>query len=253
MARRKIVKIDESRCDGCGRCIVDCPEGALRIVDGKARLVRESFCDGLGACIGVCPQGAITIEDREAAAFDEAAVQAEMQAAGRAPAPHPPAAAGCPGMQMHVLQPAAAGGPPAPPPPGAAASDLSHWPVQLALVPPTAPFLRGADLLLAADCVPVAVPDFHRRFLRGRKVVLGCPKLDDRAAYAAKLRAIIEQAELRSLTVVTMEVPCCAGLNHIARVAIQQSGRNLPATEITVSRTGQVLAEKPCSTPSGPS
>ena len=245
MPLRQIIRIDEQKCDGCGKCIVDCPEGALKLIDGKARLVRENFCDGLGACIGVCPYGAITFEQREAPAFDEAAVKQEMASAPQIQ-PHglgPPAAPQCPGLQlldMPLHAPPASSGTTA----EGTASELTHWPVQLALAPAGAPFLQNADLLLAADCAPLAVPDFHGRFLRARKVLLGCPKLDDRESYVRKLAAIIQQANLRSLTIVHMEVPCCTALGHIAQAAFALAGRSVPVNEITVNRAGQVVAER---------
>jgi Pyruvate/2-oxoacid:ferredoxin oxidoreductase delta subunit len=239
MAIRNIVKIDEQQCDGCGQCIVHCAEGALQIVDGRARLVSESYCDGLGACLAACPQGAITIEQRQAPSFDEAAVKRQQAAAAAAGPP----VAGCPGLQSSCLQlPQLQPAPSSASPSSGSASQLSHWPVQLALVRPDAPFLRGADLLLAADCAPLALADFHARLLRGRPVVMGCPKLDDRRAYVDKLRAIFQQAEIRSLTIVLMEVPCCGGLSYIARTALQQSGRSLPVSEITISIQGQIVA-----------
>lgn len=237
---RKIVKIDEEKCNGCGECIVNCPEGALQILDGKARLVKESYCDGLGACIGNCPLGAITIEEREADVFDEQAVQKHMaQAANPAPA-CPSGGGGCPGSAMRQMQPvvtedSASEG---------AGSQLSHWPVQLALVPPNAPFLQDADLLLVADCVPFAMADFHSRFLDGHAIVVGCPKLDNSGTYVQKLRAIFEQSSIRSLTIIHMEVPCCTGLCRIARAALEAVGRNIPVKEIVISIDGRVVVSQ---------
>jgi Pyruvate/2-oxoacid:ferredoxin oxidoreductase delta subunit len=247
MAQRKIIEIDESKCDGCGQCVSACAEGAIRIIEGKARLVSETYCDGLGACLGECPRGAITIAEREAPAFDPHAVAAHL-AAKKPPRPAVPHA--CPGMAVRSfsqsldvlpLRPVA----PAP------ASDklgtgtgLGHWPIQLHLVPASAPFLRGADLLLVADCVPFALPDFHQRFLRGKPVVIGCPKLDDTEFYVDKLAQILQAASLRSLTVVHMEVPCCTGLVRIARAALEATGKatEVPLEDVTISIRGQVLA-----------
>ncbi|MBM4093695.1 MAG: 4Fe-4S dicluster domain-containing protein [Planctomycetes bacterium] len=246
MPVRNLVKIDERKCDGCGLCIVDCPEGALAIIDGKARVVRESLCDGLGACLGACPQGAITIEQREAEAFDEQAVERHRaETAGRSgnhgalPIMNQPAAlAGCPGARTRQFQP---------PSPSAESvgcpSQLSHWPVQLALVPPNAPFLHQCDLLLAADCVPFAMADFHARFLRGRPVVVGCPKLDDTQAYVAKLHALLRQSSVNSLTVIHMEVPCCSGLCRIAWLASEGLERRIPIRDVTISLDGRVVSE----------
>jgi len=240
VAVRKIVRIDQQKCNGCGQCIVNCPEGALRIVDGKARLVKESYCDGLGACIGTCPLDAITIEAREAESFDAEAVKKHMAEARQRQRALPTAAFDCPGSAARETERASA--------PGAVSngslSQLGHWPVQLTLVPPNAPFLQNADLLLVADCVPFAMADFHERFLRGRSVVVGCPKLDDPESYRLKLASILEQSSVRSLTIIHMEVPCCRGLCHIVKTAMEALGRNLPVKEVTVSVDGRVLAEK---------
>ena len=250
MTVRNIVKIDLDKCDGCGDCIVNCPEGALRIVDGKARVVKESYCDGLGACIGVCPLDAITLERREADDFDEEAVQKHMAEANaeKQSATLPLIEGGCPGSAMRTFKSRApqAGGGQAPTGGASAAepSQLSHWPVQLTLVPPGAPFLRDADLLLVADCVPFAMAGFHGRILRGRPIVVGCPKLDDPQSYVTKLADIIEQASPQSLTVVHMEVPCCGGLCQIVRLAIEAGNRSLPVKQITVSVDGQIIAQE---------
>ena len=239
MAVRKIVKIDEDLCTGCGECIINCPEGALQIVDGKARVVKESYCDGLGACLGECPEGAITIEEREADAFDEEAVAAHMAAAKEEEAPLP---CGCPGSAMRQMTP---------PEPcceatcDAVASQLTHWPVQLRLVPPTAPFLKDADLLLVADCVPFSLADFHQRFLAGgHPVVVACPKLDNPEEHVQELKTILEQSSLHSLTIIHMEVPCCSGLCRILEKAIQEAGSKVTVTEVTISTDGKVIAEE---------
>ena len=239
MTVRKIVRIDDQKCDGCGQCIVDCPEGALEIVDGKARVVKESYCDGLGACVGACPLDAITIDQREAEAFDEVAVKKRMAEATSRQTAASASQRGCPGSaarQMNRLpggSPAATGAP----------SQLSHWPIQLTLVPPNAPFLKHADLLLVADCVPFAMADFHARFLRGRPVVVGCPKLDDPQSYVGKLGEILKQSCPRSLTILHVEVPCCTGLCSIAKTAMDASGQAVPVKEVTVGVDGGVIAE----------
>ena len=242
MAIRKIIKIDETKCDGCGLCIVDCPEGALKLVDGKARVVKDSYCDGLGACLGACPVDALTIEEREADDFDEEAVEQHLATSKPQPAAMPvlPGGGGCPGSAMRQMER---------PVPGDAVADeipsqLRHWPIQLTLVPPGAPFLQGADLLLAADCVPFALPDFHARFLQGRSVVVGCPKLDNPQAYVDKLTAIFQQSSLRSLTIVHMEVPCCTGLCQIAKLAKENARSDVPVKEITVSVDGRVIDQR---------
>lgn len=216
--KRKIVRIDEEKCNGCGLCVPSCAEGAIAIVDGKARLIGDRLCDGLGACLGECPRGAITIEEREAEEFEAAATGVHDHA-------------GCPGSRARTM----ARGTAAPGPAVVQAhSELGQWPVQLTLVSPGAPYFKGADLLVAADCVPFAMPDFHRRFLRGRAVAVGCPKLDDAEAYVEKLAEIIRRNDLARLTVVHMEVPCCFGLSRIVGAALAKSGRTVPVEEITV-------------------
>lgn len=254
---RKIVQIDESRCDGCGQCVPSCAEGAIAIVDGKARLVGDVLCDGLGACLGECPQGAITVVEREAAAFDEGAVRSHLasRAAPRAPAEPPargpggrprlsivasaPAAtasSGCPGSRSLTLaRPAALAGPTTP---GPRQSRLGQWPVQLHLVSPQAPYFRDADLLVAADCVPFAYAGFHEELLEGRAVVVGCPKLDDVSSYAGKLAAIVAEGRVQSVTVVRMEVPCCGGIARLAREAVAASGRDVPLRDVVIGVDG---------------
>lgn len=241
MAVRKIVRIDEEKCNGCGQCILDCPEGALRIIDGKARVVRESYCDGLGACLGVCPVDAITVEEREAEPFDEEAVKAQMAEAGKQQPGIPLLQSGCPGAAARPLQHAAEEDGAAP---AGSHSQLSHWPVQLSLVSPAAPFLHEADLLLVADCVPFAMADFHARLLRGRPIVVGCPKLDDAARYVEKLTDIIRQSSIRSLSIIHMEVPCCGGLCHIAKAALEACGQTVPVREVTVSVDGRLITQR---------
>jgi NAD-dependent dihydropyrimidine dehydrogenase PreA subunit len=246
MALRDLVRIDEELCDGCGECVPSCAEGAIAIVDGKARLLDEALCDGLGACLGHCPQGAITIVRADAVPFDEALAHG-VASRSVAPTPpfaaapaHGPAAGGCPGSR--ALEFAAAG----PAGDGAARpSALRHWPVQLHLISPAAPAYRGADMLLAADCVAYAAGDFHRDFLAGRALAIACPKLDaQQDAYVAKLAALIDGAAIRSLTVAVMEVPCCGGLVRLAQAAAAQAGRPVPLRVVVVSVQGQVLAEQ---------
>lgn len=229
---RKVLHIDEARCDGCGSCIPGCAEGALAIVDGKARLA-DVLCDGLGACVGDCSRGALSVVEREVAPFDAAAAPpGPGRAAAAPPAP-------CPGADPRsiprrgltvVADPAHA-------PPAAGA--LAHWPVQLHLVPAEAPFLRGADLLVAADCVPFACPSFHSALLAGRAVVVGCPKLDDLPAYAEKLTRILRRPDGPTrVTVARMEVPCCAALSATARRAAQASGREVAVREVVAGVDG---------------
>jgi len=237
--RRNVVEIDEAKCDGCGECIPSCAEGAIELVGGKARLVSDVLCDGLGACLGECPRGALHVVEREAVDFDERAVASRRSAAPPAPRARlavvadAAAPAPCPGAGARSL-PARR--------PGAAGSGLSHWPVQLELVDPRAPWLAGADLLVAADCVPFAYPEFHRDFLSGRRVVVGCPKLDDVGAYVRKLAEMFRIAAPRSVTVVKMEVPCCGGIAAATREALRLSGRAVPYAESTVGVQGSRLS-----------
>jgi Fe-S-cluster-containing hydrogenase component 2 len=250
MTSRKIVQIDEQKCDGCGLCAPSCAEGAIQIVDGKARLISDSYCDGLGACLGHCPQGAISIMEREAAPFDEEAATQHARAA-QSPPREATTARGCPGAALQslpILNPAGErkspgrNGREAAEPPR---SGLANWPVQLRLVPPQAPFLAGADLLLVADCAPVACGDFHRRFLDGRPVLIACPKLDDGEFYVQKLAEIFRTARPRSVTVLHMEVPCCTGLLRIAEAAASLAGADAPLQSVVLSIRGAVLDHRP--------
>ena len=230
---RKVVRIDESKCDGCGLCESACVEGAIRVIDGKARLVGDSLCDGLGACLGECPTGALTIEEREADGFVEP------------PAPHGhahPQGHACPGSAVRSVRPVGAPSPAAVS--GAqAATSLGHWPVQLMLVPPHAPFLSGADVLVCADCVPFAVADFHDRWLAGRAVLVGCPKLDDLDFYREKLRQVVALARPASFTVLRMEVPCCGGIARAVVAARDAEAPGLPVTLCTVGIGGEIRTE----------
>jgi Fe-S-cluster-containing hydrogenase component 2 len=233
---RKIIQIDDDKCNGCGTCIDSCAEGALALVDGKARLVKEKYCDGLAACLKECPRGALTIVSREAEDFDEEAVREHLEA-GKKPAPA--ASCACPGSAVRQFarteeKPSAAkeAGQP---------SRLTHWPVQLALVPPGAKFLEDTDLVLIAGCVPFAYPDLHRDFIAGNSVLVACPKLDDAQAHLDKLTAILRQSRIKGLTVVHMEVPCCSGLVYIARRAVAESGKDIPLKEITIGIKGEKL------------
>lgn len=236
MAMRKIVDIDAEKCNGCGLCVSACAEGAIQLVDGKARLVKDEYCDGLGACLGECPQGAITITEREASAFDVQAVMAQQTTPARTPtAPH----AGCPGAAMHHLpaHPAAA---PATDTPGA----LRQWPVQLHLVSPTAPYFRDADLLLAADCTAFACGDFHARLLAGHALAIACPKLDDVTGYVDKLAVMFREGGVRSITIVMMQVPCCRGLERLVTLAQQMAGTTLPVRRVIIGMEGHIAMEE---------
>ena len=220
---RNIIHIDEDKCNGCGLCVPACEEGALQIVDGKARLVKEIYCDGLGNCLGECPQGAITIEQREADPFDEEAVAEHLkeQAAEEA-TPSPSGggcSGGCPGSAIMDLMRGGDSRKSAPSNQESPDSALRQWPVQLHLVNPDAPYWQDADLLIAADCVPVAYAGFHSELLEGRRVIIACPKLDDTSSYAAKLAALFSRNTIKSVTVAHMEVPCCSGLGQIVQAA----------------------------------
>lgn len=279
MARRKIIKIDEAKCNGCGLCIPNCPEGALQIIDEKVRLISDLFCDGLGACIGHCPEGAITIEEREAQAYSEKKVMENVVKQGentikahlahlkdhgeegflkeaigflkdkgmKVPSfegihVHEHGAGGgrCPGSKMMDLgkdkKPAKKGkkGP-------NGESQLGQWPVQIKLVPPHAPYFKGADLLIAADCTPFAYADFHEDFLAGKILLIGCPKLDDAEFYTEKITQIFKENDIKSITCLHMEVPCCFGLVQIVETALENSGKKIPLEKVIISIKGERL------------
>ncbi len=273
MSKRKIIKIDEKKCNGCGLCMPNCPEGALQIIDKKARLISDLFCDGLGACIGHCPQGAITIEEREAQAYSERKVMENVVKQGsnviRAHLEHlgehgetkylqeaidflkenkievpqlkdtqKNLPCGCPGSKVvdfrkEKARESSSG--------ARQVSELGQWPIQLRLVPAFAPYLQNADLLIAADCVPFSYANFHADFLKGRTLLVGCPKFDDLDAYQEKISQIIEHNNLKSITYVHMEVPCCFGLIDVIREAIENSGKKVPFKEVTISISGEKL------------
>lgn len=242
--KRKIIRIDEEKCNGCGQCVPSCAEGAISIVDGKARLAAEKYCDGLGACLGECPQGALTIVEREADDFDEQAVEQHLENAKQPYASAEPLtmACGCPSAQIRSFpQGASCAEANKPRIQVSSVSALSHWPVQITLVPPAAPFLKGADLLVAADCTPIAYPDFHRDFLQGKSVMLGCPKFDDAEAYVRKFAEIFKTAGIKSVTVLTMEVPCCQGLPMIVKKGMAAAGVTVPMRHVVVSVQGEIL------------
>jgi Pyruvate/2-oxoacid:ferredoxin oxidoreductase delta subunit len=240
-AKRTIIEINEALCDGCGLCVPACAEGAIQIIDGKAKLVKDIFCDGLGACLGECPRGALAIIEREAEAFDESAVHEHLAALRKSPArPHLREQAGCPSMMIHFGAPAERkiskpGGPSVRTP-----SALAQWPVQIRLIPPSAPFLKKARLLVAADCVPVACGSFHEDFLDGRVVMLGCPKFDDVQLYLDRFTEIFRKNDIQDITVLDMEVPCCSALPRIVREALARSGKDIPLRELIVSIGGKV-------------
>jgi Pyruvate/2-oxoacid:ferredoxin oxidoreductase delta subunit len=241
---RKIIELDEERCDGCGQCVPACAEGAIQIIDGKARLVADKFCDGLGACLGECPNDALHVIEREAEEFDEEAVEEYLGSLGRheEAAAEPAMACGCPSTQVRSFE-AERGCPGAALSVGSGAGEsaLTHWPIQIRLIPPTAPFLKGADLLVLADCVGGAYAGLHRDLMKGRVVMMGCPKLDDAEAYIEKFAEVFRTARPRSVTIAMMEVPCCSGLAQIVRQAQKAAGSGIPVEEVVFSIRGEPL------------
>lgn len=278
---RKIITIDENKCTGCGMCIPNCPEGALQIIDGKVRLVSDLSCDGLGACLGHCPEGAITVEEREAAPYDERAVMKNIIKQGDSVIaahlkhlrdhneqeflaqaievlkeegidaaviektnPAIPSGGGCPGSRSFAFgndepeSPQAA-------PQGSTPSALRHWPIQMHLISPMASHYRGSDMVLAADCVAFSFGNFHHDFLEGKTLAIACPKLDQgKEIYVEKLRLLIDEAKINTLTVIIMEVPCCGGLLHLAKTAVEQAQRKVPVKMVKVSIEGAILQEE---------
>jgi Pyruvate/2-oxoacid:ferredoxin oxidoreductase delta subunit len=235
MAFRNIINIDEDKCNGCGQCIVDCVEAALQIVDGKARLVKEIYCDGLGACLGSCPTGALSVVQRESDPFDEEATHRHMEAVKTKEAGFQ----GCPGTRPVDFseKPAAA------PTTAEIKPELTNWPVQLKLVATKAPYFEDADLLLAADCTAFSTINFQSRFVKGRKLLIACPKLDDAQYYYEKLTEIFAENAIRGVTVLRMEVPCCGGLSYLVKQAIQASKKDLPYHEVVIGIKGDIVAE----------
>jgi Fe-S-cluster-containing hydrogenase component 2 len=239
--KRKIIEINEELCTGCGECVPDCAEGSLQIIDGKARLVADKLCDGLGACLGSCPTGALQIIERDADAFDEDAVEEflaglkEKQGGG--------ASGGCPSAQLKSFQPStpcqAANEPST-----QAGSALSHWPVQIRLIPPTAPFLENCDLLIAADCTAVTYAGLQQDFIQGRVVMMGCPKFDDQQMYVERFTELFKTRKLNSVTLLIMEVPCCSAMLQIVRKAYDAAGAEVSVRQVVVSTQGQLIDER---------
>ena len=235
---RKIIRINEEKCNGCGLCASACHEGAIDMVNGKAKLVRENFCDGFGDCLPNCPAGAISFEEREAPEYDENAVKKAQEAKKMEEMKHAHPTGGCPGSRMmqftHTEEtetPVMTGKP---------VSRLAQWPCQIKLVPTQAPFFDGAKLLIAADCTAYAYANMHEEFMRGKVTIIGCPKLDD-VDYTEKLTAIIRDNDIQSVTIVRMEVPCCGGLQRAAENALRSSGKFIPWQVVTISRDGNIL------------
>ncbi len=244
MVLRNIVKIDEEKCNGCGVCIPACAEGAIQIVDGKARLVKDIYCDGLGACLGKCPQDAITVIQREAKEFDEKAAEEHVKrtkaASTTSSVRSPPLL--CPSVKAMQLEKDLKENP-AVNLAEKRASRISNWPYQLKLLPPNAPFFENTDLLIAADCVPFAYADFHEDMLKGKTLAIGCPKLDDATLYRNKLAEIFRNSNIRSVTVVNMEVPCCFGLHRLVKEALELSGKSVPLRQQTISIKGEKISQ----------
>lgn len=249
--KRPVIKIDEEKCDGCGLCLPGCPEGALQIIDGKARLVKESYCDGLGACLGHCPRGALTIEEREAEEYDARAVLEHLEKQSPELAEqhrehlrahgleekngNQSMQAGCPSQEVHDWQDTGK---------DQATSSLTNWPVKLYLMPPNAEFLKNADLMLVADCVPFACANLHRDFLPGKAVAAGCPKFDDAEAYREKIEQILESVNIRSITVVYMEISCCGGFVNIVREALHNTATDIPLHAVQIGLKGETIKEE---------
>jgi ferredoxin len=235
MAVRNIIHIDEGKCNGCGQCVVDCAEAALQIVAGKAKIIKEIYCDGLGACLGSCPTGALTIEQRESDPFEAEATEKHMEETKRKKEEF----RGCPGTRPADLTEKTARQQTA----AETKAELTNWPVQLKLIATKAPYLNDSDLLLAADCTAFSAVNFHSRFIKGKKLVIACPKLDDAKFYHDKLTEIFKVNSIKSITVVRMEVPCCGGLIYLTKEAAKASGKDIPVNEIVISIKGDILGE----------
>jgi Pyruvate/2-oxoacid:ferredoxin oxidoreductase delta subunit len=258
---RKIVNIDREKCNGCGECVEACAEGAIELVNGKAQLVAEHYCDGLAACLGECSQGAITMIERKADAFDPEAVEEHLAHVTNSKSdqdtknlkpkdstlksdPATTLPCGCPSTQMQMFEtPCGCGNEPKTE--SRQQSALTHWPVQIKLVPPTAPFLKNADLLIASDCTPIAYPNFHEDFLKGRVVMMGCPKFDDIDEYATKFADIFRVANIKSVTIVIMEVPCCSKMPLIVQKGMEMAGKKIPTELVVINPRGNIIKRVP--------
>jgi NAD-dependent dihydropyrimidine dehydrogenase PreA subunit len=243
---RKIIEIDDELCTGCGECVPDCAEGSLQIIDGKARLVEDKLCDGLGACLGSCPTGALRIIEREADEFDEEAVEAFLAEQKKKQEAVASTGGGCPSAQLKTMQPMSpcqvANEPSSRA--GSALSQLSHWPVQIRLIPPTAPFLENCDLLIAADCTAVAYAGLQEDFIQGRVVMMGCPKFDDQQMYVDRFTELFKTRKLNSVTILIMEVPCCSSMLQIVKKAYKDAEATVSVRQVVVSTQGQLIDER---------
>jgi NAD-dependent dihydropyrimidine dehydrogenase PreA subunit len=236
---RKIIEIDETLCDGCGQCAPACAEGAIQIIDGKARVIADRLCDGLGACLGECPTDALKIVEREAEEFDEEAVEEHLKTmTKKGNEPSQTIGCGCPSSSLQTFIADRPSGESE----AAVPSALTHWPIKIRLVPPKAPFLKGADLLVLADCTAVAYTKLHHDLLDGKVVMMGCPKFDDAEGYVHKFTEVFQTADVKSVTVAAMEVPCCSGLPWIVKKGLEKSGKNIPLTEIVIGARGNILS-----------
>lgn len=241
---RKIIEIDEELCDGCGECVPACAEGAIQVIDGKAKLVAEKYCDGLGACMGHCPTGALKVIEREAEEFDEESVEEYLQELEeKAKEAEPVLPCGCPSTNIQILSPRVPVNDVGKAGEDEIASQLSHWPIQIKLVPASAPFLKGANLLVLADCCAVAYANLHRDFLQGKVVMMGCPKFDNPDEYVSKFTEVFKKADIKTITIVTMEVPCCSGLSKIIEKALRSAKKIVPIKEICISTKGIILEQ----------
>jgi NAD-dependent dihydropyrimidine dehydrogenase PreA subunit len=240
---RKIIEIDEELCDGCGQCVPSCAEGALEIVDGKARIAADKLCDGLGACLGECPAGALRVIEREADEFDEQAVEEHLEKEKETAQEKQHMVRGCPSTQIQTFIPIESHPESQISSDAGAESALSHWPIQIRLIPPKAPFLKGADLLVLADCVSVAYANLHKDFMKRKVVMMGCPKFDDAQSYIDKFTDIFKTAGINSITTVYMEVPCCSGLPMIVKKGLEASGQTIPMQDVVISRRGKVMEQ----------
>jgi NAD-dependent dihydropyrimidine dehydrogenase PreA subunit len=242
--KRKIIEIDEELCTGCGECVPNCAEGSLQIIDGKARLVADKLCDGLGACLGHCPAGALQIIERDADAFDEDAAEEFLAELKKKQGGE--GGGGCPSAQLKTFQPSTscqtANAPSSQA--GSALSQLSHWPVQIRLIPPTAPFLENCDVLIAADCTAVAYAGLQQDFIQGRVVMMGCPKFDDQQLYVDRFTELFKTRKLNSVTLLIMEVPCCSAMFQIVKKAYKDAGSEVAVRQVVVSTQGKVVDER---------
>ena len=242
--KRKIVHIDEEKCNGCGLCTSACHEGAIQIIDGKAKLIDDKLCDGLGDCLGECPEDAIVIEERDAVPFDEEAVKEHLESLKTESDQADDLPCGCPSSTVRTIEKESTDSPGTEAKTGNTPSELRQWPVQLGLLPPKAKFFQGANLLVAADCVPFAYGNFHRDFLKGNTVVVGCPKLDNAEDHYKKLAEIFLHNEIKKVTVAIMEVPCCSALKKIVEEAIKTTGKNIPVEIAVISAEGEIVKQE---------